>query len=41
MQWVAWAIWKNEEWILNPSLFIIRITDSFLFIQSVLPYLYV
>jgi hypothetical protein len=41
MQWVAWAIWKNEEYIVHPSLFIIQIMDSFFFIQSVLPSLYV
>jgi hypothetical protein len=41
MQWVAWAIWKKRRIDPYPSLFIIRITDSFFFIQSVLPSLYV
>lgn len=37
MQWVAWPIWKKKRRIdPYPSLFIIPITDSFFFIQSVL-----
>lgn len=41
MQWVAWPIWKKRRIDPYPSLFIIPITDSFFFIQSVLPSLYV